>query len=213
MKISKLLIAPIALSSLLAFNAQANSDWTNWTSASSLSPSVTGSLIDGATTITVTATGAYSFAHTGESSSNINYWNPSTPYISSGVTAPTSSDIIALNTAGTETITFSQAVVNPLIALVSWNGANVSFGNDPITFLSHGCGYWGCGTPILNSTNTGFTGNGELHGVVEVIGTYTSISFTDSISENWHGFTVGVEGVAPNGQRPNQLPLRCLPQA
>lgn len=41
-------------------------------------------------------------------------------------------------------------------------------------------------------------GSGEVHGVIRLPGTYTSISFTHT-SENWHGFTVGVAGLADNG--------------
>jgi hypothetical protein len=139
----------------------------------------------------VTFSGAYSFAQV---SGGTNYWAPDTPYLSSTVSnAPPAADIIALNTGGTATVTFSQAVTNPLIALVSWNGNTVDFGV-PITFLSYGAGYWGNGTPVMNAAGTGFFGNGEVHGVVELPGTYTSISFTHT-SENWHGFTVGVTGL------------------
>ena len=40
-------------------------------------------------------------------------------------------------------------------------------------------------------------GSGELHrGVIELLGTYSTISFTDTTPENWHGLTIGFEGVA-----------------
>ena len=136
--------------------------------------------------------GAYSFAQT---SGGINYWNPSGPYVGAAVdNAPPTSDIIALNAGGQKTITFSQAVVDPLIALVSWNGNTVDFGV-PIEFLSYGGGYWGSGTPVLNSGGTGFSGSGEVHGIIKLPGTYTSITFTD-LNENWHGITVGAFDVA-----------------
>jgi hypothetical protein len=102
-----------------------------------------------------------------------------------------------LNAAGGATITFSQPVQDPFLALVSWNGNTVEFGV-PIQFLSFGAGYFGGGTPIINQAGTGFYGSGEVHGVMQLSGWYSSITFTHT-SENWHGFTVGAlpSGVVP----------------
>ncbi|MBS0507122.1 MAG: PEP-CTERM sorting domain-containing protein [Proteobacteria bacterium] len=161
--------------------------WTDWTSTSAASSQVFGDLDVGGTNVGITFTGAYAFAQT---TGGTNYWSPAAPYLSSLVgNAPPASDIIGLNTGGKATITFSQAVVDPLIALVSWNGNTVDFGV-PIEFLSYGSGYWDNGTPVMNSTDTGFYGNGEVHGVIRLPGTYSSVTFTHT-SENWHGFTVG----------------------
>jgi len=205
------LLAGCALA--LASVAPASADtvyWTDWTSASAAAGTVSGTLTSGSDTISVGYSGGYSFAQT---SGGTNYWSPSTPYLSSTVSnAPPASDIIALGTGGTATITFSQAVVDPLIALVSWNGNTVDF-NDPIQFLSYGTGYFGSGTPIVNGAGDGFYGSGEVHGVLRVIGTYTSISFTHT-SEYWHGFTVGIVGVAPpdggGGSVPEPVSLALL---
>ena len=165
--------------------------WTDWTSTTVGAPGVLGTLNTGGSTVDVSFSGSYLFAQT---SGGTNYWNPSAPYISSTVdNAPPGTDIIALNAGGTATITFSQAVQDPLLALVSWNGNTVDFGV-PIEILDFGTGYWGNGTPILNAAGTGFFGSGEVHGVIELPGSYTSISFTHT-SENWHGFTVGVFGL------------------
>ena len=173
-------------------------DWTNWTSAGT--QTVSGNAIDGSSTVGITFTGDYGFAQVNNTGTD--YWLPAAPYLSSAVSnAPVKSDIIGLIDAGTFTITFSQPVVNPLIALVSWNGANVTFGGGAdtqaydIQYLSSGCGYWGCGT-YANTTPTSFTGSGELHGVIELQGTYSSITFSDSVAENWHGLTVGFESLA-----------------
>jgi hypothetical protein len=95
-------------------------------------------------------------------------------------------------------------VKDPLLGLVSWNGNTVDFGV-PIEILSFGCGFWGCGTPILNGTGTGFFGSGEVHGVIRLPGTYTSISFTDT-GEFWHGLTVGVTGL-PTSTVPEPVSL------
>lgn len=178
--------------------------WTDWTSAS-------GSLVSGSLTtpdgvVGVTASGPFGATQT---SGGTNYWSPNTPYLSADVSnAPPASDIIQLAAGGTETISFSQAVVDPLIALVSWNGNTVTF-SAPIEILSYGAGYWGNGTPVLNPAGDGFYGNGEVHGVVRLKGTFTSLSFTHT-SESWHGFTVGITQAVPE---PNALwlALAALP--
>jgi hypothetical protein len=181
--------------SIASFAAAGPVYWTDWQSASY--PLVNGAITADSETIGVVFSGGYSFAQTG---GGINYWNPSTPYVSSEVSnAPSTSDIIGLNAEGTVTITFSEAVVNPLIALVSWNGNTVDFLDNPITFLSYGAGYWGNGTPIINGQGDGFYGLGEVHGVIRLTGTFTSFSFAHT-TENWHGITVGVEGT------PNPVP-------
>ena len=41
-----------------------------------------------------------------------------------------------------------------------------------------------------------FTGQGELHGVIQFHGTFSQVSFTDR-SEYWHGVQIGIGGIAP----------------
>ena len=150
----------IALAFGCASAAQAATvSWTDWTNTSAAASQVFGDLDINGAHVGVTFTGAYAFAQT---TGGTNYWSPAAPYLSSlAGNAPPASDIIALSTGGTATITFSQPVVDPLIALVSWNGNTVDFGV-PIEVLSYGSGYWGNGTPVLNPTSTGFFGNGEV---------------------------------------------------
>ena len=76
-----------------------------------------------------------------------------------------------------------------------------------INYLSSGCGYWGCGT-YASPTSKSFVGSGELHGVIELIGTYSSISFTDTVGENWHGLTVGA--FASSVPEPGELGMMML---
>lgn len=166
--------------------------WTDWTAVTTSPVGVTGTMTLGATTVGVNYVGAYSFAQV---SGGTNYWT-GTPYLSTTVSnGPPASDIIALNLGGAKSISFSQAVLNPLLAVASWNGNVVDFGV-PIEILSSGAGYFGSGSFVLNGGGTGFTGVGEAHGVIRLLGSFTTISFTDT-SENWHGFTVGVQVPEP----------------
>ena len=180
--------------------------WTNWTSGSD--GGVAGSLTAGSTPVGVTFTGPYMDALI--SGGGTDYWTPSAPYVSAAVdnapnaTNPPGTDIIRLNTGGVATITFSESVHDPLLALVSWNGNVVDF-NTPIEIVSYGHGYWGSGTPILNAAGDGFTGSGEVHGVIRLPGDFTSFSFSH-ISEGWHGFTVGVLGLAGPPEPPVGVP-------
>lgn len=171
--------------------------WTDWTSTPAAASQVLGVLNVNGTPVDVTFTGPYAFAQLG-AGSDTNYWTIPTTYESSVVdNAPPPTDLIALNTGGTKTITFSQAVQDPLIAFTSWNGNTVDFGT-PIELLSSGPGFWGNGTVQVNPAGTGFFGNGEVHGVIRLPGSFTQITFTDT-SENWHGFTLGVVGLADDG--------------
>lgn len=195
MRASKLLVAMIA-ASLCSAAMAVPVQWTDWTSVSTVASAINGSIQIGATSIDVTYSGAYSGV---QLSGGTNYWAPNV-YTSATVdNAPSSlnNDIIRLNVGGVKTITFSESVHNPLLALVSWNSNTVDFGA-PISFLSYGQGYWGNGTPIINGSGTGFYGAGEVHGVLELLGDFTSISFVDT-SEYWHGFTVGVSELTTHG--------------
>lgn len=166
--------------------------WTDWTGSSA--GQVDGSLVAGGSSVDVTFTGAYAFAQT---AGGPNYWLADAYSTNPAIdNPPPDSDIIALSTAGPKTITFSQAILNPILALVSWNNQSVDFGT-PIEILGFGPGHYGSGTPVLNGTGTGFAGFGEVHGVIQLAGSFTSFTFTDTTNEFWHGFTIGVEGLAP----------------
>lgn len=176
--------------------------WTDWTSTTT--ESVLGTLTVGSTPVGVTFTGPRLDALV--DGGGVDYWTPSAPYVSTTVdnapnaTNPPGTDIIRLLLAGQATITFSESVRDPLVALVSWNGNTVDF-NTPIEFLSFGPGFWGNGTPVVNAEGDGFFGNGEVHGVLRLPGDFTSIAFSHTL-ENWHGFTVGVFGLGGGSEPP-----------
>ncbi|MEM9542419.1 MAG: hypothetical protein AAGA60_23365 [Cyanobacteria bacterium P01_E01_bin.42] len=169
--------------------------WTDWTEVSADAKIVTGAIIKGFHEIAVTSTAdpTHNFVQT---DGGTDYWKPADPYLSAEVkNAPSTPDIVTLNTGGVVTIAFSEPVRDPLIALVSWNSGSVKF-SAPIEVLSDGKkGYWGTGTAVLNSDKNGFSLQGDLHGVIRLPGVYESFSFTHP-SENWHGFTIGISGIA-----------------
>jgi hypothetical protein len=176
--------------------------WTDWVASG---PStVSGSMSIAGSDVSVTFAGPYAFAQLG---AGTNYWTNPTTYQSPAVdNAPPAAELIALSTGGTKSITFSKPVKDPLIAVTSWNGNTVNFGTE-IELLSSGPGYWGSGTFVINAAQTGFFGNGEVHGVLRLPGTFTQVVFTDT-SENWHGFTVGVVGLAnPSVPEPGTMAL------
>ena len=170
----------IAAAAMPALSVPVN--WTDWTGVGT--NQVTGSLLVGTMPVSVTFNGAYLFAQT---NGGTNYWGEGSPapYTGGDVdNAPPDSDIIGLNAGGTFTLDFGQSIVNPIIALVSWNGNTATF-SGPIEMVSEGAGHSGNGA-FTNVTANGFTGSGELHGIIRVLGSYTQITVTHN-SENWHG--------------------------
>lgn len=171
--------------------------WTDWTGATATV--ATGSITSGPTVLGVTLSTsgeALNFVQTGlPGQTNFFTEGSPAPYTSGDVTnAPPAAEMVSLALGGRKTITFSQAITNPYIAFVSWNG-NVAAFSQPFEKVSEGCGYWGCGTFTQGAGNT-FVGSGEVHGVLRFLGTFDSISFTDT-NEDWHGLTIGIGGVAP----------------
>lgn len=174
-----------ALALALPQAASAAITWTDWQQAG------TNTVIGTAGAVGVTYTGSYQFAQT---NGGIAYWD--SPNWDGTAGRPSGSDIVALNSAGTKTITFSTAVAEAYVAIMSWNGqSNVTFSN---AFTQEGwvrgCGYWGCGV-LTNVTATSFTSNGESHGLLKFAGPITSLTFTESNNENWHGIQVGITAV------------------
>jgi len=197
---------------LTAVSAQAVTiAWADWTSASPSLGLANGSIANGMGAVTVDYMGpAYTFALVVPGGGTYYYTEGTpAPYTGGDVdNAPSENDILALSTGGTSMITFSVPVVNPVLALVSWNGNTVDFGT-PIEIVSFGAGFFGNGIPELNMAGTGFFGNGEVHGIVRILGTHDKITFSHT-GEFWHGLTVGIEAAA---QAPEAAPLALLGSA
>ncbi len=166
--------------------------WTDWKSATTSPGTVSGSMGN----VGVTYTGNYSFVELG---TGTNYWtepnSASKPYTGNAVVsnAPTASEMIALSAAATHTITFSQPVTNLVMAIVSLGQPSLPVAYDfdtPFTVLSEGKGYWGDGSYTTDDTKYILYGK-ELHCVIQFTGAVSSITWTSSPGEYWHGVTVG----------------------
>ena len=128
-----------------------------------------------------------------------NFWSPTGPYGANGPNNPGLAQFIG---PVRTTITFSTAVVNPLLAfnslgnLTQPNAVTLTF-SDAFQLLSDNTtagGAWGTGTnSIVGNTLTG----NEFSGLLRFNGTFTSLTFESSGTENWSAFTVGYESEVP----------------
>jgi hypothetical protein len=103
--------------------------------------------------------------------------------------------------AVTDTITFSSPVLNPILAIVSLNGANLSF-SAPVTVIASGQGSFGGGSLFVTTPNTLLQDTSEGNGIVELAGTFNSFTFTHTAPEFWAGFTIGIQDLAPESGTP-----------
>jgi hypothetical protein len=197
--------------------------WTDWTSGSSAGGGFEGlgTITTGTSTVSVTYSNpqGIGFFQNG-SGGEIDYWqnggggrNPATsPYTSVPFVdnIPTGTDIVALRFAGNQTLTFSQAIANPVFSYVSLNGNGYAFLNQDFDILSFGHasdgnspGYWGSGTSFKNVVDLGggnfeyqLLGTGEPHGTIRFTGSFDTVTWRSLSNEYWNGFTVGVQGTA-----------------
>jgi hypothetical protein len=204
MKFKLALVAATLAASSLA-NA-ATIDWNTWTSNSAGSISTTS--------------GPISVTYGGEMSgwvANYPSWGPSATFADGTIVAnaPVAANgIVQLLGGGgaaavVDTVTFSQAVVNPVFSIWSLGqgGDTASFnfiGATPVLVAGGGSAEYG-GSSITVSGNEVLGTEGD--GTVQFIGTFTSISWTNPTAENWYGFDVGVAGVAAAVPEPGSLGL------
>jgi hypothetical protein len=139
--------------------------------------------------------GTFLFAQT---NAGINYWNPSTPYISAQVqNAPPTPDILALVGGQNQiyTVTLSEPIKDPIMAIVSLGQPSVPTTYDfdsPFTIVSQDVGFWGGGPNALQQLPGDVLLGNEGHGTIQFIGTFSSFSWVVPTPENWHGFTFGI---------------------
>jgi hypothetical protein len=175
--------------------AAAATVWTDWTSVTTGATGTVAGTLAGAG---VTYNGEVGSAVT---NGTTNIWAPNSSFIGGTSTDSPSSvnDVIYLigSAPGTNTITFSSPVVNPLIAIWSLGSpvvpASFTFNQTP-TFEAGGPNIAFGGGPIVVAGNV--VSGREGNGVVQFSGTFSSLSWTDTF-ENYYGFTVGTAGPVP----------------
>jgi hypothetical protein len=200
--------------------------YVDWTAANAGAGTASGVItLPDASTVNVSfaailangGAGSFSFAQT---NGGTNYWNPSTPYISSQVdNAPPGTDIVSLIGGQNQTyrVTLSEAIKDPIMAIVSLGrpGSNTVYDFDsPFTIVSEGAGFWGGNTTTALEQLSGdrLLGN-EGHGTIQFIGTFSTFSWTVPEGENWHGFTFGIrttERIEPTANVPEPGSLALL---
>jgi PEP-CTERM motif len=190
-------------------------NWTNW------APPFTTGLATGAASGTtpdgtgVTYSGNVLF--TGNVAGFV--WGPDSTFSGGtvGNPPPTAGGEVSLTGGagtGTETITFSHAVTNPVLAIASLGqgGITAQFvfpASEPFTIESGGPSTNFGGTPIFSGgtcpANTVCGQEGS--GTVQFTGTFTSLTFTNPVFENFYLLTVGEQGVVPGVPEPASLVL------
>jgi len=214
---NKYLIKPMkcALSLTCVFALSANAaiiEWADWQSGTA--NEVLGEFVTPSSTVDITYTNpqGYAFLQTG---TGTDYFNngidtvTNSPYTSSFVeNIPTAAEMIALEFAGAQTLTFSETVANLVFSYVSLNGNGYAFDQD-FEILSFGDGtdnnngFFGTGTSSKQIVDLGggvmeyrLIGTGEPHGTIQFTGAFDSVTWQSSTDEYWNGFTVGIEGTA-----------------
>ena len=209
----KLLVTGLVLLMCGAAAIPASADnvtWTQW--SSTFSTGATAGSASG-------SAGAISVAYSGEVENlffNYPSWGPAGTFDGGTVSnaPPAAGGIIQLfggqANVTVDTITFSQAVTNPVMAIWSLgqggDTAEFLFGSsEPFTIESGGPSNEYTGVSITDCTNA--VCGAEGNGTIQFNGTFTSISWTNPYYENWYGFTVGVPDQSTAVPEPASLAL------
>lgn len=188
--------------------------WTTWTSATT--GLTTGSAMGTIGTVDVTYSGdVYNFYKTYPS------WKPASTYTGGAVgNAPSPNNIIGLTggpNTGTETITFSVPVVDPVMAIWSLGagGAPAQFvftASEPFSIVAGGpsAEYGGSSITTGGTCPAHAICGREGNGTIQFDGTYSSLTWTNPLYEGWYGFDLGIAGVATPPSTTPELPSLLL---
>ena len=167
--------------------------WTTWSSGTSGSPgSATGSIAAGS---------GIHVSYAGQTSgvlANYPSWDPTSSFtggtISNGPAASNNSIQMEGGTNLVETLTFSSALVNPVLAIESLGGGSTTAqfdftSSEPFTIEAGGPSAEYGGTSITKSGNDVLGDEGS--GVIQFTGTFSQLQFTTPVYEDFYMLTVG----------------------
>jgi hypothetical protein len=192
--VSALILASCAVTSIPSAHADTIA-WATWNSNTPGGNAAAGGGASGSIP-------GFSITYTGQTSSltSVPTWTPNSTWIGGVVgNAPPNVPTVMIEggpSSGVETVTFSGPVANPVLAIWSLGsaGQETSFdfnSSEPFTIAGGGpnAQFGGSGL-VINSAGTGVTGN-EGNGLIELLGVYSSFTFTTPVFENYYAFTIG----------------------
>ena len=215
------LLVALAATALPALGATYH--YVDWTSANLAQGTAAGTIaLPNGSTVGVTfkvvnQDGTPGQIHGVQTSGGTNYWVPSGTYTGAVVSnAPAITDIVQLvgSPGQTYVITLSKVVKNPIMAIASLGAPGIPVmykftAFAPFTILSQGPGYWGSGS-LSAPTGTALVGE-EGSGTIQFTGDLSTVGWTASGQETWHGFTVGIRGDDAPRHRARSPPGRPTP--
>jgi PEP-CTERM motif len=181
--------------------ANATTVWTDWTppgTVSSTAGSASGSM------------GGVGVSYTGEMQgliSNPPSWAPSSTFTGGPVTNAPPASFNAIKLIGgnptavvVDTVAFSSPVTNPILAIESLGQSGIAAQFDftpaePFVLLGGGASSDFGGIALTSSGDIVFGTEGN--GLVELLGTYSSITWTNPVAEDYYMVTVGSVGSVP----------------
>lgn len=202
------LAACVALATPVVASAQT---WANWNSVV-CGQQVSGSF--GASTVTYAGSfNAAQFADGSDQCNGIsqsggqgdNYWNRGGSPSGAYANTPDNQSFVQFGGSPARgTITFSQAVIDPYIALISVGqpGLETTLTFDaPFSIVSRNntagtLAYWDANPDTFSYVSGNTLVSKEFSGLIQFKGTFTQLAFATT-GEDWHGFTVGAASVVP----------------
>jgi PEP-CTERM motif len=198
--------ATVLALAVVAVSAQAATiTWTNWTAVTAGNTGTATGTMGGTT---VSYSGQVGFLATAPS------YTPVATFTGGvvGNAPPAAFRSVALTggLAAANTITFSQPVTNPVMAIWSLGqpGLQASFNfnaAEPFTLQSGGpnAEFGGASITVSGNNVMGSEGNG----VILFNGTFSSLTFTNPTFENYYTFTVGMAGSTTDVPEPGSVAL------
>lgn len=205
--------------------------YTNWQSATVATAGTAAGVINTPSgTVNVTYTGqVYS---TTQVNCGATYWTSNAaiyrsatadngPSEVAGTTTQSSNaercDVISMTGGGgvgVSTFSFDKPILNPIMSILSLGQGGVTAElqfDQAFTILSQGSGHFGGGPTALVDAGPNARGGDTLrgnegHGTIMFTGTFQTLTWTMPLFENWYGFTIGIQEIAPPPPPQNGVP-------